>query len=179
MWRKKAGLYLGFLIIAGFLASLVVQLLLCLWPLVHASSLAAAFLAALAYVSAAVLSGLAATRFFWNPSRMSPSSSLSLFALTSAVGWIWIPSVVLLSRQGSIAAALLGAMGAALMAIGLGKVLTPDGATLRNSSGWRTESQGVICPIAFNPSAGGTRVHHCALYLRRVLCTAQARDSSR
>jgi hypothetical protein len=142
MGRRKAGTYLGVLITAGSLISLVVELLLCRWPAAHTLSLAAAFLAALTYVSAAVLSGLAATWFFWTPSRMSPSSSLSLFALTSAVGWIWIPSVVLLSRQGSIGAALVGAMGAALMATGLRKVLTPDAATLhRNFPGWKSEGR--------------------------------------
>jgi hypothetical protein len=155
MWRRRAGAYLGFLIIAGFLTSLVGQLLLCLWPAVHSRSLAAAFLTALAYVSAAVLSGLAATWFFWTPSRMSPSSSLILFALTSAVGWIWIPSVVLLSRQGSIVAALLGAMGAALMAIGLGKALTPDAATLRTSSGWKTEGRELFAQSLLAPRREG------------------------
>ena len=179
MWRKKAGLYLGFLIIAGFLALLVVQLLLCLWPLVHAPSLAAAFLAALAYVSAAVLSGLAATRFFWNPSRMSPSSSLQPVCAhqRSRLDLDTFRRVVVpagLNRRSSA-----GGNGGRAHGDWSGK--SPD-------AGWRDSSefvwlenggQGVICPIAFNPSAGGTRVHHCALYLRRVLCTAQARDSSR
>ena len=155
MGRRRAGTYLGFLIIAGSLTSLVANACSAYGLPVHALSLAAAFLAALAYVSAAVLSGLAATWFFWGPSRMSPSSSLSLFALTSAVGWIWIPSVVLLSRQGSIAAALLGAMGAALMAIGLGKVLTPDAATLRNSSGWRTEARELFAQSLLTPPREG------------------------
>ena len=145
MWRRRAGAYRGFLIIAGALTALVGQLLLCLWPAVHSLSLPVALLAAFAYVSAAVLAGVAATWCFWAPSRMSSSSSMTVFALASAVGWIWIPSVVLLSRQGSIGAALVAAMGAALMAIGLPKVLTPDAVSLRN---WKTElfAQSLLTP---------------------------------
>jgi hypothetical protein len=145
MGRRRAGAYRGFLIIAGALTALVGQLLLCLLPGVHSPSLAVALLAALAYVSAAVLCGVAATRFFWAPSRMSSSSSMTLFALAGAVGWIWIPSIVLLSRQGSIGAALVAVMGAALMAIGLGKVLTPEAVSLRN---WKTElfAQSLLTP---------------------------------
>ncbi len=154
MGRRRAGTYLGVLIIAGSLTSLVAEYLLCQWPAAHSLSLARAFLAALTYVSAAVLAGLAATCFFWAPSRMSPSSSLSLFALSSAVGWIWIPSVVLLSRQGSIGAALVGAMGAALMAIGLRKILTPDAATL-HQAGWKTEGRELFTQSLLTPSREG------------------------
>jgi hypothetical protein len=156
MGRRRAGTYLGVLIVAGSLTSLVAEYLLCRWPAPHSLSLAAAFLAALTYVSAAVLSGLAATWFFWARSRMRVSSSLSLFALTSAVGWIWIPSVVLLSRQRSIGAALVGAMAAALMAIGLRKVLTPDVATLhQNSPGWKTEGRELFTQSLLAPSREG------------------------
>ena len=156
MGRRRAGTYLGVLIIAGSLTSLVAEYLLCQWPAAHSLSLASAFLAALTYVSAAVLSGLAATWFFWAPSRMSPSSSLRLFALSSAVGWIWIPSVVLLSRQSSIGAVLVGAMGAALMAIGLRKALTPDAATLhQNLPGWKTEGRELFTQSLLTPSREG------------------------
>jgi hypothetical protein len=154
MGRGRSVAYLRFLIIAGSLTTLVTELLLCLWLAVHSPSLAGAFLAAFTYVSAAILSGLAATWFFWAPSRMSLSSSLSLFVLTSAVGWIWIPSVVLLSRQGSIGAILVGAMGAALMAIGLRKVLTPDAATLHRA-GWKTEGRELFTQSLLTPSREG------------------------
>jgi hypothetical protein len=83
----------------------------------------AAFFNAATYISAAVISGAALTRLFWSRSRTT--SSLSLFTIASAIGWIWIPSVVLLSRQRSIAAALLAVVVAALMASGLRKVVPP------------------------------------------------------
>jgi len=69
-----------------------------------------AFFKAATYVSMAVLSGAAINRLLWFPPRMAPSVSLSLFTIASAIGWVWIPSVVLLSRQRSIAAVLLAAL---------------------------------------------------------------------
>jgi len=70
MGRRRAGTYLSVLIIAGSLTSLVAESLLCRWPAAHSLSLAVAFLVALVYVSAAVLSGLAVTWFFWAPSAL-------------------------------------------------------------------------------------------------------------
>jgi hypothetical protein len=153
MGRRRAGTYLGILIIAGSLTSLVAEYLLCQWHAAHTLSLASAFLRALTYVSAAVISGLAVTWLFWGPFRMRASPSLSLFALSSAVGWIWIPSVVLLSRQRSIGAALVGAMGAALMAVGLRKVLAP--AARQNLPGWATEGRELFTQSLLAPSREG------------------------
>jgi hypothetical protein len=147
MERKRAGAYLGFLIIAGFLASLVTELVLCLWR-AHSPSLRVAFMAALAYVSSAVLSGAAATWFFWAPSRMGTSSPLSLFALSSAVGWIWIPSVVLLSQQRSMGAVLLGIVGAAIMASGLRSILASPH---QNLPDWKSEGRELFAQSLLNP----------------------------
>ncbi len=156
MGRRRAGTYLGVLIIAGSLTSLVAEYLLCQWHVAHSLSLASAFLRALTYVSAAVVSGIAATWLFWAPFRMRASSSLSLFVLSSAVGWIWIPSVVLLSRQRSIGAAMVGAAGAALMAIGLRKVLAPDVPALhQNLPGWTTEARELFTQSLLTPSREG------------------------
>jgi hypothetical protein len=155
MERRRAGLYPAVLIIAGTVTSLIAESLLCGWAVAHTLSPLAAFLAALAFVSAAVLAGVAATWFFWAPNQMKPSSSLSLFALTSAVGWIWIPSVVLLSQQRSIAAVLIGTMGAALMAIGLRKALAPDAAALRPMGGWKPEERELFTQSLLTPSREG------------------------
>ena len=142
MGRRRAGTYLGVLIVAGVLTSVVAELLLCLWTAVRSPSLTVAFLASIAYVFAAVLSGVAATWLVWSPSRMNPPLSFRFFALTGALGWIWIPSVVLLSRRGSIGAALLGVMGAAIMASGLKRILVSDAGPIdQNSPGWKTEGR--------------------------------------
>jgi hypothetical protein len=106
--------------------------------------------AALAYVFCAVLSGAIATWFFWAPSRMSHSSPLSLFALSSAVGWIWIPSVVLLSQQRSIGAVLLGIVGAAIMASGLRRTLVWEAGPL-NLPDWKSEKRELFAQSLLNP----------------------------
>ena len=80
-----------------------------------------------------LLSGAAINRFLWFPSRMAPSVSLSLFTIASAIGWIWIPSVVLLSRQRSIAALPVAALAAVMMASGLRKIM-PAGTRVRPHS---------------------------------------------
>jgi hypothetical protein len=138
MARSRAAAY-EVLIVAGSLTSFVAESFVCRWLAPLSVSLAPVFVTALAYVFAAVLSGVAGTCVFWFRSRTDPSLSLSLFLLTSAVGWVWIPSVLLLSRQDSIAAVFAGTMGAAVMATGLRKVVSSDAGTLRhNSSGWKS-----------------------------------------
>ena len=152
MGRRRAGTYLGVLIVAGVLTSVVAELLLCLWTAVRSPSLTVAFLASIAYVFAAVLSGVAATWLVWSPSRMNPPLSFRFFALTGALGWIWIPSVVLLSRRGSVGAALLGVMGAAIMASGLKRILVSDAGPIdQNSPGWKTEGRELFAQSLLNP----------------------------
>jgi hypothetical protein len=54
-------------------------------------------------------------------------------------GWVWVPSLLLLSRQDSIAAVFAGTMGAAIMATGLRKVVVSDPGAPRRNSGWNAE----------------------------------------
>jgi hypothetical protein len=110
-----------------------VEFWLCEWPAPHPLSPKAAFFKAATYVSMAVLSGAGINRLLWFPPRMAPSVSLSLFTIASAVGWVWVPSVVLLSRQRSIAAVLLAALAAVTMASGLRKIM-PAGTRVRPQS---------------------------------------------
>jgi hypothetical protein len=138
MGRSRAADYCV-LIVAGSLTSFVAESFACRWFAPHSASPGAAFLAAFAYVLAAVLSGVAGTCVFWSLSRTAPSPSLTLFVLTSAIGWVWVPSVLLLSRQDSVGAVLAGTMGAAVMATGLRKVVISDTGTPRhNSLGWKS-----------------------------------------
>jgi hypothetical protein len=131
MARSKGATYVAAVGVAGSLGTLLVELSLCQWPTPHPLSPTAAFFKAAIYVSIAVLSGAAINRFLWFPSRMAPSISLSLFTIASAIGWIWIPSVVLLSRQRSIAAFPMAALAAAMMASGLRKIM-PSGTSVRS-----------------------------------------------
>jgi hypothetical protein len=133
MARSRGATYVAAVGVAGSLGTFLVELSLCQWPAPHPLSPTAALFTAATYVSIAVLSGAAINRFLWFPSRMAPSVSLSLFTIASAIGWIWIPSVVLLSRQRSIAAILLAALAAVMMATGLRKIM-PAGTGVRPHS---------------------------------------------
>jgi hypothetical protein len=132
MARSRGAMYVAAVGVAGSLGTFLVELSLCQWPAPHPLSPTTAFFKAATYVSIAVLSGAAINRFLWFPSRMAPSVSLSLFTMASAIGWIWIPSVVLLSRQRSIAAVLMAVLAAVMMASGLRKIM-PAGARVRSS----------------------------------------------
>jgi hypothetical protein len=130
MARSKGATYVAAVLVAGSLGTFLVEFSLCQWPAPHPLSPKAALFKAATYVSIAVLSGAAINRFLWFPSRMAPSVSLSLFTIASAIGWIWIPSVVLLSRQRSIVALLIAAIAAVIMASGLRKIM-PAGTRVR------------------------------------------------
>jgi hypothetical protein len=134
MARSRGATYVAAVGVAGSLGTFLVELSLCQWPAPHPLSPAAAFFTAATYVSIAVLSGAAIHRFLWFPSRMAPSVSLSLFTIASAMGWIWIPSVVLLSRQRSIAALLVAALAAMMMASGLRKIMPAGTRVLPHTS---------------------------------------------
>jgi hypothetical protein len=138
MGRSKAAAY-SVLIVAGSLTSFLAESFVCRWLSPKSILLGPVFLTAFAYVFAAVLSGIAGTCVFWFRSRTAPSPSLSLFLLTSAVGWVWVPSILLLSQQDSIGAVLAGTLGAAAMANGLRKVVKSDAGTPpHNSLGWKS-----------------------------------------
>ena len=139
MGRRKATAY-SVLIVAGSLASLVAGFFVCRWLAPH--SVGPIFLTSFAYVLAVVLAGVVGTCIFWTWSRTDTSPSLILFVLTSAVGWVWVPCVLLLSRQNSIGAVLAGTMAAAVMAPGLRKIAISDAGTRRdNSPGWKPEER--------------------------------------
>ena len=138
MAQIRAIIYLPVLLVfgsvgAGSVGALVVEWWLCRWPAPHPLSPRAALLTAITYVLAAVLAGAASTWFFWFPLRRVSTVPLSLLIIASAIGWIWIPSVVLLSRQRSIAAVPIAAIAAVVMASGLRKIVPsrtgtpPDG----------------------------------------------------
>ena len=66
---------------------------------------------------------MAGIYFYWNspssPFRTAPPLPFSLFALASAAGWIWVPSMVIFSEQLSAATAFVGAIGAFLLTAAL------------------------------------------------------------
>ena len=140
MASRRPARYLAVLLVVGSLAVFLVEGLLCRWPPPHPLSATEAILTAISYVFCAVLSGALITRCFWYPSRLASSASLTLFTIASAVGWSWIPCVVLLSRQRSILAVPVAMMVAVAMATGLRRVVAssseaPSRTLLKGESG--------------------------------------------
>ncbi len=127
--------FVGFLVSAGLINASIAAILLCKLPDAHFPSLAALFVRASIYVAVACLAGLMGARFYWNrsstPSNSDPPLSFSLFALANAAGWVWVPAVVILSSQDSLASPMLAGLGAAILAMGLRKIIPPGPVPLR------------------------------------------------
>jgi hypothetical protein len=123
MGQSRAATYVAVILVASSLGVFLVESLLCRWPAPHRLSPMAAFFTAVTYVLVAMLSGAASTWLFWFRSGMGSSVSLSLFTIVSAIGWIWVPTVVLLSRQRSISAVPVAAIVAVVMASSMRKIL--------------------------------------------------------
>jgi len=121
--------FVGFLVSAGIVNASIVAILLCKLPDAHSPSLAALLVRAAIYVAVAGLAGLAGARFYWNrsskPFNSDPPLSFSLFALANATGWVWVPAVVILSTQDSLASPILAILGATILATGLRKIIPP------------------------------------------------------
>src|ERR1700722_13671635 len=125
MAQSKAQSYVAVLLVGGSLGVFVVEWLLCLWPAPHPLSPTEALLTALSYVLVAVFSGAASSRIFWSRSWTNSSFSLTRLTIASAIGWVWVPAVVLLSRQRSVAAVPVAAVAALVMASCLRKIAAP------------------------------------------------------
>jgi hypothetical protein len=123
MGQSKAATYLAVMIGGSSLAVFLVESLLYQWHALHPLSPTAAFFMAAIHVLIAVLSGVATTCLFWFRSGIGSSVSLILFAIVSAIGWIWVPTIVLLSRHHSISAVPVAAIVAMVMASSVRKIL--------------------------------------------------------
>lgn len=123
--------FAGYVALAGLGNAAIAAFLLFRLPASHAPSVRSLLVRALIYVAGAVLAGTGGARFYWNrsstPFRFDPPLSFRLFALENATAWVWVPSIVLLSRQDSPASAALSALGAALLANGLRRILPSHG----------------------------------------------------
>jgi hypothetical protein len=115
--------FLVFVVGAGLLNALIAGFLLCRLPDAHAPTLNSLVLRAIIYVATGALAGIAGIYLYWNsaasPFRSAAPVPFSLFALACAAGWIWVPAMVIFSEQLSAATALVGAIGAFLLAAGL------------------------------------------------------------
>ena len=122
--------FTGYVALAGLgNAAIATYLIFHLPP--NAPTLRSLLVRALIYVAGAGLAALGGARFYWNrssaPFRFDPPLSFRTFALVDATAWVWVPSIVLLSRRDSPASAVLSALAAALLASGMRRILPSTG----------------------------------------------------
>src|ERR1035441_8613332 len=119
--QRSMTTFVGYLVTAGVVNTLIAAFLLCRLPTSPASSISALSVRALISVSA--LAGMAGARYYWNrssvPFTSDPPLSFRRFALVNAAGWVWVPAVLLLSAQDSLAPPFLAILAAGLLATGL------------------------------------------------------------
>jgi hypothetical protein len=115
--------FMVFMIGAGLLNGLIAGFLLCRLPESHTPTLNSLVGRAVIYVAIGALAGTAGIYLYWNgpssPFRAAAPLPFSLFALTSAAGWVWVPAMVILSEQLTPATAFVAMIGAFVLASGL------------------------------------------------------------
>ncbi|MGA8743223.1 MAG: hypothetical protein WB561_18695, partial [Terracidiphilus sp.] len=117
--RRTFGLTVG----AGLVNAMIAAVFLCRLPDMQTRDLGSVCGTAVSYVFIGVLAGVVGSWLYWNspssPLRDRPPLPFSLFALTCAAGWVWVPAMVLFAEQVSAAAALAAMLGAYVLASGL------------------------------------------------------------
>jgi hypothetical protein len=125
---KSVRRFTSYLVLAGLTNAAIAAFLLFNLPASREPSLRSLFIRALLFVGGAVLAGMAGSRFYWNRSSAALKAiaplSFRRFVLVNAEAWVWVPAIVLLSRQDSPVCAVLCALGAALLSNGLRRALS-------------------------------------------------------
>jgi hypothetical protein len=115
--------YFGFIVTAGLLNSLIAAFLFLHLPDAHAPTITTLVVRASIFVLVGALAGTAGAWYYWrrpaSPFLVDPPIPFRLFALASAAGWVWVPAVVLLSREDSPVTCPTAILGAALLATAL------------------------------------------------------------
>ena len=111
---------------AGLVGSLIAGLLICRLPDSQMPRISALAIRAVIYVLITTLGGFAGIRLYWNRStdhfRSNHPLSLGPFVLINAAGWVWVPSIILLSHEDSLVSLVQAVFGSAVFAAGLRKV---------------------------------------------------------
>ena len=139
---------IGLPAIAGLVSSLIVAFLMCRLPDSQMPSVSALAIRAVIYVLVTTLAGMAGVQFYWNRSsaRFRPSRPISFgpFILVNAAGWVWVPSIVLLSREDSLVSLVLAVLGSAVLAAGLRKIVSQPSCSDHSLSSDRESEQGEL-----------------------------------
>jgi len=131
-----ASRYFAFLVGAGLLNSLIAAFLFLHLPDAHTPTLTSLVVRASIFVIVGALAGTVGAWYYWrrpaSPFLWNPPIPFHLFALSAAAGWVWVPAVVLLSREDSPITCPVAVLGAALLAYAL-RTTTPASVFLRPS----------------------------------------------
>src|SRR5258707_258166 len=105
-------------VLAGLFAAITAAILLCRTPQATLPQLAVVLLAA-GYLALAAFSGATGSYVYWIRSSVRSTPGLRALLQSTVTAWVWIPAIVLLSRQDSNWAPVVAAAGAAVLAVSL------------------------------------------------------------
>lgn len=118
-----------FLTAAGLLNTLIAAFFFLRLPADHHPSLTYLTLRATLYVLIGALAGTLGSWFYWrrpaSPFRLNPPIPFRHFALACASAWVWVPAIILFSRQDSPLTCVFSVLAAALLAAILRKLIPP------------------------------------------------------
>ncbi len=118
--------FFGIMVGAGLINAMLAGMLLCRLPEIHSPTFSALFVRSILYAAIGAIAGVGGSWLYWkNPSspfRDNAPVPFSLFALVCATGWIWVPSMMLLSEQVSPFTAAVAMIAAFALASGLRSV---------------------------------------------------------
>jgi hypothetical protein len=122
--------YIGFLLATGLVNALIAGFFFVHLPDARQPSLVSLTLRATIYVLIGALAGTSGPWFYWrrpnSPFLINPPLRLLQFVLCGAVGWVWVPAIVLLAREDSPLSAPIAILGAGLLAIALRRALPAE-----------------------------------------------------
>ena len=115
--------FLAFMVAAGLVNSMIAALFLCRLPDSRSVDFGSLVENALMFVAIGTLGGIVGSWLYWkspaSPFREGSPVPFSLFALSCAVGWVWVPAMMLFAEQVSATTAFVAMVGAFLLAKGL------------------------------------------------------------
>lgn len=126
----------AFVVGAGLLNSLIAAFFFLHLPDAHNPTLTSLIVRASIFVIVGALTGTIGAWYYWrrpaSPFLWNPPIPFTVFALSAAAGWVWVPAVVLLSREDSPVTCPVAILAAAILAYAL-RTSTPAAVFLRPS----------------------------------------------
>jgi hypothetical protein len=119
--------FFAFSVAAGLLICLLAAFTFLRLPAAHAPTLTALSIRALAFVVIGALAGTAGSWYYWknsaSPFSANPPVPFTRIAFACAAGWVWVPAIVLFSREDSPFSVFAAIVAATLLAFALRKAI--------------------------------------------------------